>query len=217
MTDVQSARVKEYWSNVAEEFDAIYSGKKSAVMRWLDRVFRKDMYERFRLTIEECEADEIKTILDIGTGSGRFCLPLAEKKAKVMGIDFSESMIELARRRAEEAGTADKCDFRVADFLQLRLDQVFDAVLAIGVFDYVKQPGPFLEKMSQVVQQKVVTTFPSLWTWRVIPRWIRLNLKGCPVYFFTRKQIRRYHDQAGLRIQRFERIGKIYFVVASPS
>jgi hypothetical protein len=80
----------------------------------------------------------------------------------------------------------------------------------------VRDPVPFLDKMSRIVNRKVIATYPALWTWRVVPRWLRLTLKGCPVFFFTPKQIREYYQQVGLEIQRLTRVGKIYVVVARP-
>lgn len=216
MSEVQPAQVQKYWEKVAEKFDTIYSGEKNMLQRWLDRIFRKDMYDRYRLTLEECGDEQITSVLDVGTGSGRFCLPLADTKQRIVGLDFSQPMIDLARQRAQEQGVADKCDFRVGDFLQFNVEQPFDAVMAIGVFDYVRDPIPFLEKMARVAKRKVIATYPTLWSWRVLPRWIRLTLGGCPVFFFRPSQIQAYYRQVGLEISRFERVGKIYFVVAAP-
>jgi ubiquinone/menaquinone biosynthesis C-methylase UbiE len=216
MNQVQPAKVKDYWEKIAAEFDTIYSGEKSAFKRWLDKVFRADMYERYRLTVEECGAENIKSVLDVGTGSGRFCLPLAKEKNRILGIDFSQPMIDIAKQRAEEAGVAEKCDFRVADFMALDLDEKFDASIAIGVFDYINKPVPFLSKMAKTANVKVVATFPILWSWRVPVRWVRLNVLGCPVYFFTAAKVRKLCEESGLTVKSLKRVGKIHFLVAEP-
>lgn len=216
MNSVQPAKVKGYWEKVAKDFDTIYSGEKSSFNRWLDRVFRKDMYDRLRLTLEECSDDNVQSVLDVGTGSGRFCVPLAKQKEKIVGIDFSAPMIELAKRHSRESGVEDRCDFHVGDFMEIDFDSTFDAILAIGVFDYVNNQVPFLKKMGQLADRKIVTTWPVLWSWRVLPRWVRLNLSGCPVYFYTANKVRKLHEDAGLKVSRVQRVGKIYFVVANP-
>jgi len=216
MNSVQPAKVKGYWEKVAKDFDTIYSGEKSSFNRWLDRVFRKDMYDRLRLTLEECSDDNVQSVLDVGTGSGRFCVPLAKQKEKIVGIDFSAPMIELAKRHSRESGVEDRCDFHVGDFMEIDFDSTFDAILAIGVFDYVNNQVPFLKKMGQLADRKIVTTWPVLWSWRVLPRWVRLNLSGCPVYFYTANKVRKLHEEAGLKVSRVQRVGKIYFVVANP-
>jgi ubiquinone/menaquinone biosynthesis C-methylase UbiE len=216
MAEVEKQEVRAYFDRVARDFDAIYSGKKGPFARWLDRVFRKDMYDRMRLTLEECAAPELESVLDIGTGSGRFCLPLAPGKERVVGLDFSPAMIALARQYAQEQGVQDQCRFEVGDFLQMSFDEPFDAVMAIGLFDYIRDPPVFLKKMRACVRKKVVATWPILWTWRAPVRWLRLKLQGCPVYFFTLSQIRKFYEGAGFVIARLERVGKIYFVVATP-
>ncbi|NQU41420.1 MAG: class I SAM-dependent methyltransferase [Lentisphaerae bacterium] len=217
MNQVQPAKVKGYWEKIAAEFDTIYSGEKSPFKCWLDKVFRADMYERYRLTVEECGADSIRSVLDVGTGSGRFCLPLAKGKERILGVDFSQPMIDIAKKRAEEAGVAEKCDFRVADFMELELDEAFDAVIAIGVFDYINKPVPFLSKMAKTSVVKVVATFPILWSWRAPVRWVRLNLAGCPVYFFTEAKVRKLCAESGLAVKSLKRVGKIHFLVATPA
>lgn len=209
MEQAERPEVKQYWERVADEFDSIYS-KRSL----LDRVFRKDMYQRYELTLEECRAPEVRTVLDVGTGSGRFCHPLAAEKDRVTGIDYSAPMIELAKKRAAELGVADRCEFLVGDFLATEFEEPFDAVIAIGLFDYIERPEVFLRAMRKLTRVKLVTTWPTVFTWRMPVRWLRLKLKGCPVYFFTPGQIRRLHEAAGLAIDRLERVGKIYFVVA---
>lgn len=217
MTLPQHPKVKDYWERVADDFDSIYTGDKSRFKQWLDQILRQDMYARRRLALEECRAPEIESILDIGCGSGRFCLPLALAKARIVGLDFSAPMLEIARRQAEKEGVAGKCDFREGDFMQTELEGPFDAILGIGLFDYISDPEPFLRKIRGLLKRKFIATWPALWTWRVVPRWIRLNLQGCPVYFFTPSRVRSLYRQAGLEIVRFERIGKIYFVVAKPA
>lgn len=216
MTTSEQAKVREYFEKSAAEFDSIYSGRKSAFSRWLDRVFRKDMYDRFRLTVEECGVPEVQSVLDIGTGSGRFCIPLAQQGRSVVGVDFSRPMLEMARQYAAAAGVGDRCEFREGNFVEMAFDRPFDAVMAIGLFDYIREPVPFLEEIRGLARRKFVATFPTVWTWRVVPRWVRLRLKGCPVYFFTPRRVRELYARAGLDITRFERVGKIYFVVAVP-
>ena len=126
-------------------------------------------------------------------------------------------MIEIAKKHAADQGVAEKCDFRVGDFMELDFDAKFDATLAIGVFDYVNNQVPFLEKLGGLANRKVVTTWPVIWTWRALPRWIRLNLAGCPVYFYKADRVRKLHEEAGLKVTKLVRVGKIFFVVASPS
>ncbi len=63
-----------------------------------------------------------RRVLDVGCGSGRYGLALAERGAsRVVGVDFSPVMIELARSEAEKRGVQDRCQFIPADFAEADL------------------------------------------------------------------------------------------------
>ena len=206
-------KVRSHFHATAGEFDAIYSGDKGAFRRWLDRLLRADMYERFRRTIAECREPGLE-VLDVGCGSGRFSVAVARAGARrVLGLDFAETMLEIARRLAEREGVADRCHFAAGDFMDRKFDRRFDVTLAIGLFDYVADCAPFLRKMRRVSRRKVVATFPRRWTWRAPVRKVRLALRGCPVFFFTRRQVERLMADAGFPRFTIARVGKIYFAV----
>jgi len=54
-------------------------------------------------------------ILDVGCGTGRVSIPLAEMGFNVVGIDISSKYIEVASRRAKEKGLEDKTVFITCD------------------------------------------------------------------------------------------------------
>ncbi len=206
-------KVREHFHHTAGEFDAIYSGEKGALGRWLDRLLRWDMYERFRRTVGECSEPGLN-VLDVGCGSGRFSVAVAKAGAReVLGLDFAENMLAIARQLADREGVGSRCRFAAGDFMESKFDSPFDVTLAIGLFDYVADCLPFLRKMRRVSRRKVVATFPRRWTWRAALRKLRLALRGCPVFFFTRRQVERLMADAGFPRFTVERIGKIYFVV----
>jgi cyclopropane-fatty-acyl-phospholipid synthase len=76
-------------------------------------------------------------VLDIGCGWGSFAIHAARKHdVHVLGITLSEPQAELARRRAEERGLADKVEIRVMDYRELA-GEPFDAVASIGMVEHV--------------------------------------------------------------------------------
>jgi cyclopropane-fatty-acyl-phospholipid synthase len=76
-------------------------------------------------------------VLDVGCGWGSFALHAArEHGVHVTGITLSEPQAALARRRAADAGLADRIDIRVADYRELR-DEPFDAIASIGMVEHV--------------------------------------------------------------------------------
>jgi SAM-dependent methyltransferase len=72
-------------------------------------------------------------VLELGAGSGRISVPIAQDGARVVGLDASEAMIAAARARSEreldEAARA-RVRFARADMRSFALDERFDLVLA---------------------------------------------------------------------------------------
>jgi len=86
-------------------------------------------------------------VLDIGCGWGGMALYLhARTGAEVLGITLSEEQLVVARRRAEEAGVADKVRFELIDYRAL--DGQFDRIVSVGMFEHVgaKHFRTYLEK-----------------------------------------------------------------------
>jgi SAM-dependent methyltransferase len=55
------------------------------------------------------------TVVELGVGTGRIAIPIAQKGKRVIGVDSSREMLAACRRRAEEAGVADLLDLRLGD------------------------------------------------------------------------------------------------------
>ena len=209
-------RVREFWEAEATTFDAIYSGSKGPVRRWLDRTLRRDIGARFDETMRECADASGAEVLDVGCGSGRYAIALALRGARVTGVDTAAPMLELARRLAAERGCAARCRFVLSEFLSAPLARGYDLTLAIGFFDYIADPRPHLERMAASAGRggKLIATFPRLWTWRAPLRKARLAARGCPVYFYTRARVWRLREEPGWSPARVGRVGKLHFAVA---
>jgi 2-polyprenyl-3-methyl-5-hydroxy-6-metoxy-1,4-benzoquinol methylase len=213
-TEVQ----KNFWNRNALDFDSIYSGEKRWVNAALDGVFRKDMYERFRFTMESSVPVVGKDVLDVGCGTGHYSLALARQGARVVhGIDVSDAMVEISRRRAVKYGLHSTCVFSLGDPLELALEDKYDVTIGMGLFDYVKDPLPLMKWMKEQTAGRVILSFPRKYTWRAPVRKFRLRMKGCPVYFYSRKEVLALLSQANLDLRRLERVGKLYCVVADSS
>jgi trans-aconitate 2-methyltransferase len=80
----------------------------------------------------ELNGDEL--VLDAGCGSGRISQALAERlpRGHVIAVDQSPSMVEAARKRL-----GPEFDVRVADLLELELEQPLDAILSTATFHWI--------------------------------------------------------------------------------
>jgi trans-aconitate 2-methyltransferase len=74
------------------------------------------------------------TVLDVGCGTGRVteALPALVPRGRVLGMDASEDMVELARRRL-----GDRADVWCQDVLDLDLDEPVDAIVSTATLHWV--------------------------------------------------------------------------------
>ena len=70
-----------------------------------------------------------ETILDLGCGTGGHALILARRGYKITGVDRSESMLAIARNKAETEGV--KIEFIHGDITKVNLNKKFDAVISM--------------------------------------------------------------------------------------
>jgi SAM-dependent methyltransferase len=79
-----------------------------------------------------------RTVVDFGCGSGENSLLLARRGAYVVGVDISESLIELARRRLDVNGLAGRAQFVVGSAHDLPLREgAADVVLGIAILHHL--------------------------------------------------------------------------------
>jgi 2-polyprenyl-3-methyl-5-hydroxy-6-metoxy-1,4-benzoquinol methylase len=211
--EIQAQRT--FWNNEADAFQRIYTHRKSGFSNTLDKIFRKDMYERFAFTIANCEPIKGRSFLDVGCGNALYSLELARRgAAKVVGIDIAEVMIGLCRRSSDNENLSDICTFAQTDLLDYQPESSFDVSFGIGLFDYISDPLPVLKRMREVSTDKAIMSFPRLWTWRAPIRKARLSIKGCGVFFYSAARINKLMTDAGFSRHTLTKVGKLYCVVA---
>lgn len=97
-----------------------------------DSLYQSKDYEKECDFIEEIfhkHSKNVKTILDIGCGTGGHAFILAKRGYEVTGIDRSEDMLKTARANAKKAGL--KIDYRKCSIQDLKLNIKFDVVIAM--------------------------------------------------------------------------------------
>jgi cyclopropane-fatty-acyl-phospholipid synthase len=78
-------------------------------------------------------------VLDIGCGWGGMALYLNRvADVDVLGITLSEEQLKVARRRAIEAGVADRVRFELVDYRTIQ--GAFDRIVSVGMFEHVGTP-----------------------------------------------------------------------------
>ena len=145
-----------------------------------------------------------RRILDVGTGTGRAALLFAQGAAAVTGIDSSEQMLAVARRRAIERGV--NVRFLAGDAHTLDFgDRSFDVVVCLRVLMHTPAWRQCVDELCRVADQLVVIDYPSVRGFALIQSVLRhvthrLGGRTEPYRVFTDRSIADALDHAGFRI-----------------
>ena len=208
--------VIDHFHNTAISFDSIYSGKKSPIGRYLDRLLRWDMIERLKKTIEVVQSFKDPSIIDIGAGSGRFFQPMLQAGArKITAVEPAENMIKVAIQLIKEQKLMD-VEIIPDSWLNSEISEVHDVVIAIGFFDYIENCIPSLKKAHSFTKKAFVASFPKSGTIRSRIRKARLDMKSCPTYYYSKSQVIQLVKDAGFKKWEISSFGQLFFVVGNP-
>ena len=102
-----------------------------------------------------------RTVIDVGTGTGRGAIALARRGADVTGVDASTQMLDIARERARAEDLA--IDFREGDAHDLAFpDRSFDAAVSLRVLMHTPDWRRCLAEICRVARDRVVFDYPAL-------------------------------------------------------
>lgn len=90
------------------------------------------------------------TILDVGSGGGLVCEPLAKAGATVTGIDASEMSVEVAKRHAQKSRLNITYQHKTAKQAVASFDQVFDVVINAEVIEHVPEQKELVKQCTQL-------------------------------------------------------------------
>jgi len=209
-------RVRSHFDADARRFDAIYERRKGPLRWFVDDVWRGVVHQRFELALELLAPLEGKRALDVGCGSGRYCIAFAQRgAAKVVGIDYAPAMLELAERHAAAADVAGICEFRQAAFPAGVGDgERFDCATAMGYFDYVPDAGAHLARMNELTTGTILASFPKRRDFRAPLRRLRFALNRCPLFLYSRGEVESALARGGIASFELVDLGRDYVVVA---
>ena len=91
-------------------------------------------------------------VLDVGVGTG-LELPMFSSNVKITGVDLSDPMLQIARKRVAELKLTNVEDLRVMDAMNLEYaDDSFDGAVAPFVITTVPDPVRTMDEMARVVR-----------------------------------------------------------------
>lgn len=168
----KGAQVEEMFDNIAPAYDFM----NRAMTLGIDRSWR-------RKVVKAATDASPRSILDVATGTGDLAIQLARAagSASVTGIDLSEGMLAVGRRKVAEAGLDRRVTLIQGDCLALPFpDGAFDTVtVAFGVRNFEHLDRGYAE-MARVLRPggKLIVLELSVPTSPLVRPFYRLYTKG---------------------------------------
>ncbi|HVW98070.1 MAG TPA: bifunctional demethylmenaquinone methyltransferase/2-methoxy-6-polyprenyl-1,4-benzoquinol methylase UbiE [Mucilaginibacter sp.] len=122
-------QVADMFNNISKTYDFL----NHFLSLGIDIIWRKK-------AINELKKDKPQLILDVATGTGDFAFEALSilKPSKIIGVDISQGMLNVAQQKIEKKRLSDKFEVRMGDSEKLLFDaSTFDAVtVAYGVRNF---------------------------------------------------------------------------------
>lgn len=110
------------------------------------------------------------TVLDVGSGPGRFTLALAPRAHRVVAVDVSPAMLSVLRRRARRLSITN-LETVVGSWEEVEVDRA-DVTLCSYVLPVVEDAAPFLRKLDAATARRALVSMTAMGQDAVIePLW----------------------------------------------
>lgn len=128
---------KVFGSVYADAYDLLYHDKDyAAECDLIESIFQS-----------YCDG-AIKSVLDLGCGTGNHAIPLAARGYEVVGVDHSESMVACARCKLSVNASISSLEFYEGDIRTVDLMRQFDAALMMfAVLGYQRENADVLSAL----------------------------------------------------------------------
>lgn len=127
------------FNDAARDYDQWYTSKLG---QFVDHIETACAFELFT-------PEPGQQILDVGCGTGNFSIKLAERGARVTGIDLSDEMLRMAQQKTRHL----PIEYHTMDLYETAFeDDTFDAVFSMAAFEFVKEPARALKELMRVLK-----------------------------------------------------------------
>ncbi|MFN3420591.1 MAG: ubiquinone/menaquinone biosynthesis methyltransferase [Armatimonadota bacterium] len=170
LLDRKRDAIAKMFSDIASRYDLL----NHLLSGWLD--------VRWRKFAAEWLPPSAQIVIDVGTGTGDFAFAALDKceGATVIGVDLSEQMLKLARKKASNMGKDRQCRWLLADGLSLPFpDEIADAVVSAFVIRNFEDLTEGLREIHRVLKQGGVALIlefcqpPPSWWWTPVGLFVR--------------------------------------------
>ncbi|WP_256381559.1 class I SAM-dependent methyltransferase [Thermococcus sp. EP1] len=195
---MEGERMAEYFDKIAHRYDDWY---KTKVGQYVDRTEKKLVFSMIK--------SKNGKALDLGCGTGNYTLELYMRGFDVVGVDLSEEMLKIARKKLPHV------KFIRASAYSLPFEEnTFDLVLSITMFEFIHKPELALNEIYRVLRpggEVVIGTMNGKSLWFIFKRIKSLFEETAYRYarFYTPSELERLMKGAGF--EDVESKGIIFF------
>ncbi|MEJ2107773.1 MAG: bifunctional 2-polyprenyl-6-hydroxyphenol methylase/3-demethylubiquinol 3-O-methyltransferase UbiG [Acidiferrobacteraceae bacterium] len=160
--------------------------------------------------IDQRAALKGKTVVDVGCGGGILAESMAERGAKVTGIDMGEAPLAVARLHLKESGQ--QVDYRRMTAEDLAAEQAgaYDVVTCMEMLEHVPDPASTIAACARLVKPggkvffSTINRNPKSWLFAIVGAEYVLNLLPRGTHEYTRfirpSELERWARSAGLEL-----------------
>jgi demethylmenaquinone methyltransferase/2-methoxy-6-polyprenyl-1,4-benzoquinol methylase len=204
-------QVEEMFDSISKRYDFL----NHFLSLGIDKMWRKK-------AIAKLKDLQPKLILDVATGTADLAVEaLKLNPDKVIGVDLSEGMLSMGRKKIEKAGLSNKIELRKGDSEKLLFnDSEFDAcTVAFGVrnFENLDKGLSEIHRVLKPNAKLVVLEFSkpkvfpvkqiyNLYFNTILPLWGRYISKNQSAYSYLPESVKHFPD-GPLFIQHLEKVG----------
>jgi demethylmenaquinone methyltransferase/2-methoxy-6-polyprenyl-1,4-benzoquinol methylase len=172
----KKAQVEEMFDNIAPSYDKL----NHIISFNLDRIWRR----RVMRIVRRAKA---KKIMDIATGTGDLAIAMAKRvdRTQILGIDLSEEMLAVARRKVQKQGLEERIMLEKGDAENLHMVEtgsIDAATVAFGVRNFenlegglkeihrtLREGGKFVVLELSVPKNRLIRWFYAQYSHRILP------------------------------------------------
>ena len=172
----KKAQVEEMFDNIAPSYDKL----NHIISFNLDRIWRR----RVMRIVRRAKATKI---MDIATGTGDLAIAMAKRvdRTQILGIDLSEEMLAVARRKVQKQGLEERIMLEKGDAENLHMVEtgsIDAATVAFGVRNFenlegglkeihrtLREGGKFVVLELSVPKNRLIRWFYAQYSHRILP------------------------------------------------
>lgn len=156
---------------IADIYESFYEGKYKEA----------DIQEKNLLRFLLEQLDGVSEILEVGCGTGHFTRWFHSLGYKIVGLDISPVMLEVAKRLWAEG----KFINARAEFLPFK-DKTFDVVVFVACLEYMPDLVRVFREAERVARHGIIMGLMNRWSLPTIRRIIQVKLGKNPYYYNAR-------------------------------